>query len=227
LKKPPPGTIILKYYGIRFFYEMTLDQKWRIFDIIKPPKRQHLPVVLSFEEVNKVLSCVRVPVYRMCLTMTYCCGLRLGEALKIEVTDIDSSRMMVRVKGKGGRLRDVPLPVHILPLLRQYWRLQRPRPYLFPSKKSGKPLTHRSVEKAFKDALHQSGVDKKKKEATVHTLRHSYATHLLENGVNLRIIQGVLGHQSPKTTAIYTHLSQKTDQIFKEALNHLMGTLKL
>jgi len=232
-QKCSPSTIILKYYGIRFFYEMTLDQKWRIFDIVKPPKRQHLPVVLSIKEVEKLLSYITVPVYRMCLTLIYCCGLRLGEAVNLKVGDIDSDRMMVRVKGKGDKLRDVPLPQHTLIRLRQYWRLERPSPYLFPSpysQKSGKPsqpLTHKSLEIAFKDALHQSGIDKTKKDATVHTLRHSYATHLLECGVNLRIIQGVLGHQSPKTTALYTHLSQKTDQIFKKALNRLMGTLKL
>jgi len=227
-KKCPASTLTLKYYGIRFMYEKTLDQKWRIFDIVRPPKRQNLPVVLSFEEVKQILSYVRLPVYRMCLITIYSCGLRLGEAVKIQLCDIDSSRMMIRVKGKGDKLRDVPLPENILYLLRQYWRLERPRPYLFPSPKTGntKPLTHKSVEKAFNDALRQSGVDKKK-QATVHTLRHSYATHLLENGVNLRIIQGVLGHKNPNTTAIYTHLSQKTDQILNGALNQLMGEFKL
>jgi integrase/recombinase XerD len=225
-EKCSPCTLVLRYYGIRFFYQMTLDQKWRIFDIVKPPKRQSLPVVLSEEEVRRILSKIRIPVYRMCMTMIYSCGLRLKEAVQLQVKDIDSSRMMVRIKGKGDKLRDVPLPRRTLDLLRKYWRLDRPAPYLFPSPKTGKPISHKSLESAFKDALEQTGIGKKK-EATVHTLRHSYATHLMENGVNLRIIQEVLGHQTPRTTAIYTHLSQKTEQILNQALNHLMGNLQL
>jgi site-specific recombinase XerD len=228
VKKCPAGTMTLKYYGIRFLYEKTLNQKWAVFDIVRPPKRQNLPVVLSYEEVKEILSYIRLRVYRTCLTMIYSCGLRLGEALKIQLCDIDSTRMMIRVRGKGGKLRDVPLARNTLQLLRQYWRLERPAPYLFPSPKSAgtKPLTHKSVEAAFNDALKQSGIDKRK-HATVHTLRHSYATHLLEHGVNLRIIQGVLGHKNANTTAIYTHLSQKTDQILTGTLNQLMGGLQL
>lgn len=229
-KKVSPSTLTQKYYGIRFFYDKTLDQKWRIFDIIRPPKRHNLPQVLSIEEIDKILPLVHVPLYRMCLIMCYCCGLRLGEALKLTTKSIDSSRMMVRVDGKGGHIRDVPLPKHTLVLLRQYWKKHRPQctdSILFPSRKRGKNLTRKSVEKAFKNALDKSGVGKKKENATVHTLRHSYATHLLESGVNLRIIQGVLGHKNPKTTAIYTHLSRKTDMVLTKALNSLIDSMKL
>lgn len=226
-KKSSPGTIIMRYYGIRFFCTMTLNRNWRIFDIIKPPKRQNLPVVLSRDEVTKVLSHVRKPIYRMCLILIYSCGLRVGEAVKLTINDIDSSRMMIRVEGKGGKLRDVPLPNQTLNLLRQYWHLMnRPRPFLFPSSRTGKPINRKSVEEAFRKALEESGIGAKK-NAKVHTLRHSYATHLMENQVNFRIIQDLLGHKNPKSTAIYTHLSQKTDQMLNEALNHLMGNLKL
>jgi site-specific recombinase XerD len=183
-KKISPCTLTQKYYGIRFFYDKTLDQKWRIFDIIRPPKRHNLPQVLSIEEVNKIFPLVHVPLYRMCLIMCYCCGLRLGEALKLTTKSIDSSLMMVRVNGKGGHIRDVPLPKHTLTLLRQYWKNHRPQcsdSILFPSRKKGKTLTRKSVEKAFKDALNKSGVGKKKENAT-HS-RSYFATFLCHSPV--------------------------------------------
>lgn len=228
-KKVSPSTITPIYYGIRFFYEKTLSQKWEIFNIIKPGKTERLPVILSFEEVKKVLSQLYHPTYRMCLTMIYCCGLRISEGVNLLVEDIDSSRLVVRIIGKGNKMRYVPLPDQILKDLRIYWRFARPRlprPFIFPSEKSTpeyiKPISQRSVERAFNDAIKRAGITK---AATVHTLRHSYATHLLEKGVDLRTIQIVLGHKNPKTTAIYTHVTPHLTQVLNQAVNKLMTNL--
>jgi site-specific recombinase XerD len=227
-KKLASRTIQKYLYAIRFFYEKSLCVEWKIFDMIKPPRRYSLPVVLSFEEVKRVLSFVHSGVHRMCLMVIYCCGLRLSEGVNLGVNNIDSARMMVRIKGKGNKIRYVPLPKRTLVLLRQYWRTGRPPfpkcacPFLFPGKKTGLPISKCSVQEAFRDALRLAKINK---NATVHTLRHSYATHLLENGVDIRIIQSVLGHKSPKTTTIYTHLTQKTDLILNKGVNELMDNL--
>lgn len=225
-KKLSPPTIRTYYYGVKFFYEKTLSQKWHIFDVIKAQRTKQLPVVLSLEEIKKILSHVKNPCIRMCLTMNYSCGLRLSEARNLQVSDIDSTRMIVRVNGKGNKIRYVALPNRPLMLLRKYWRNERPPiayPWLFPSRiKKDRPISQSNVETGFREALKESGVSRK---ATVHTLRHSYATHLLENGVDIRIIQGALGHKNPKTTALYAHLTQKTALILTKALNKLMDNL--
>jgi site-specific recombinase XerD len=225
-KKLASPTIKLYYYGIKFFFEKTLEQEWHIFDVIKAQRKKQLPYVLSQEDIKKILSHVKNPCIRMCLIMNYSCGLRLSEGRNLQVSDIDSSRMVVRVNGKGNKIRYVALPNRSLELLRKYWRNDRPRcsyPWLFPSRiKKDSPISQSSVETAFREALKESGVARK---ATVHTLRHSYATHLLENGVDIRIIQGALGHRNPKTTAIYAHLTQKTALILTKALNKLMDNL--
>ncbi len=217
-----PDTIRVIFYGVKFFYMKTLGHDWKIFNIIRLPKPKHLPVVLSFEEVRRVLSHVRHPTYKMALTLIYACGLRLSECLNLKVEDIDSSRMVLRVKGKGNKLRYIPFPKHVLQLLRNYWRLCRPHPWLFQSTHRQKPISTNSIQGAFRDARDQAGINKK---ATVHTLRHSYATHLLENEVDVRIIQGALGHNSSKSTEIYTHLTAKTNLILNNAVNRMMSKL--
>jgi site-specific recombinase XerD len=217
-----PDTIRVIFYGIKFFYLKTLGWKWKIFDIIRLPKPKHLPVVLSFEEIQKILSHIRHPTYRMALTLIYACGLRQSECLNLRVDDIDSSRMVVKVKGKGNKMRYVPLPQHILHLLRKYWRLNHPRPWLFKSQKTEKPIGASSLRMAFQEARLKANINK---NATIHTLRHSYATHLLENRVDIRIIQDALGHKCPVSTAIYAHLTAKTDQILNDAVNRMMSKL--
>ena len=159
----------------------------------------------------------------MCLTLIYACGLRLNECLSLRLEDIDSDRMVVRiVNGKGNKMRQVPLPEHILIKLRQYWRIERPDTWLFQSPKTGKPVSASAIQAAFRDARQKAGI---KKKATPHTLRHCYATHLLENRVDTRIIQSVLGHKNASSTNIYTHLTSKTDLILSDALNKLMTGL--
>lgn len=208
------------FFAVKFFYKQTLGLEWKVFDLIRLPQKKNLPVVLSYEEVKKVLSYVYHPTYRMCLTLIYACGLRLNECLNLRLEDIDSACMVVRVvNGKGNKMRQVPLSKHILNRLREYWRIEHLAPWLFQSPKTGKPVSTNSVQAAFRDARQRAGI---KKEATPHTLRHCYATHLLENRVDSRIIQSVLGHQSPRSTNIYTHLTSKTDLILNDAVNQLM-----
>lgn len=215
------STVTIYLCGIKFFYETTLGRKLPILEIVRPAKRHKLPVVLSTEEVDDLLERVKNAVHRMCLTLIYGCGLRLSEGIHLRVEDIDSSRMLVAVRnGKGGKDRYVPLPQHTLEHLRAYWMLHRPRTWLFPSKKGELPLDSSSLQKTFKAVVRQSGIGK---NASVHTLRHSYATYLLENGVNLRVIQALLGHKSPNTTAIYTHLTQKTVDQLAAVINRLMA----
>jgi site-specific recombinase XerD len=231
-KRAARSTCTIALCGIKFFFEHTLRQTWPTFDLIRPPKEKKLPVVLSRDEVHRVLDCLHRFHYRACLTTIYSCGLRSREALRLEVRDIDGDRMVLHVRGgKGGKDRYVPLPAATLALLRQYWVTHRHPRLLFPSRsnrlggapaEAPKPMCASSVGRAFKAALAESGI---RKRATVHTLRHSYATHLLEAGVGLRLIQAYLGHGSPKTTAIYTHLTRPAEARAAEAINDLMDDL--
>jgi len=226
VKKLSKSSIKIYHYGIKFFYEKTLSRKWNIFNIIRSRKKEQLPIVLNFTEIKKVFSFIKKPTYRMCLILIYSCGLRLSECTNLKVENVDGERKQLRILGKGDKIRYVPIPDRTLTLLRQYWRIDGQRIWLFPLPKSNKskPMNNRSLQIAFKDALKQSRVLKK---ATIHTLRHSYATHLLENGVNLRVIQDILGHKSPSTTLKYTHLTKKNMLVFNTAINKLMSHLKL
>jgi site-specific recombinase XerD len=218
-------------YGIRFLYECTLQRPDVTLDWVCPPREKKLPVVLSTDEVRRILSCLHAQHYRVCLTTIYSCGLRLREGISLQVQDIDSDRMMLHVRhGKGSKDRYVPLPATTLPLLREWWGRHQHPVWLFPGRtRAGVspatatlPLEARGVERAFHLALQESGVPK---PATVHTLRHSYATHLLEAGVNLRLIQAYLGHASLQTTMLYTHLTRPADDLAARAINQVMAAL--
>jgi site-specific recombinase XerD len=163
--------------------------------------------VFSVAKVRCILGFIRRQHYRACLSTIYACGLRLPEGLHLQVAHIDSDRLWLHVcHGKGGKDRYVPLPKPILDLLRQYWVTHRNPVWLFPSSfQPGKnPMEATRIQRAFEAALHENGISK---PATIHILRHSWATHLLEAGVNLRIIQEYLGHASPAIPAIYTHMT--------------------
>jgi integrase/recombinase XerD len=217
--------------GITFFYEQTLKREWTTLTFVRAPREQKWPVVLSPDEVRTLLGPLHLFRYRACLTTIYSCGLRLQEGTHLQVPDIDSARMLVHVRcGKGAKDRYVPLPPRTLAILRDYWATHRHPLWLFPAPgRSGlgmatasTPMPRNRVQDAFRAALKASGCQKR---ASGHTLRHSYATHLLEAGVNLRLIQDYLGHDSPTTTALYTHLTATTDANAREALAGLMGDL--
>jgi len=214
--------------GLKFFYERTLHREWATLDLPRRTREKKLPVVLSTTEVGRILACLRRPHYRVCLTTIYSCGLRLREGVTLQVTDIDGARMMLHIRqGKGDKDRYVPLPEGTLQLLRDYWSTHHHPVWLFPAptrlgvppSSARQPMNESGVQRAFKAALHESGIQK---DASVHTLRHSYATHLLEAGVNLRLIQAYLGHTSPKTTALYTHLTREADALAADAINRVM-----
>ena len=185
-------------------------------------------MVLSAAEVGRILSCVHQPRYRVCLATIYACGLRLQEGVYLQVGDIDGERHLLHLRhGKGNKDRYVPLPERSLELLRAYWRSHRDPVWLFPALPWARrafapvtgPMSVDGVQRAFKAALRESGIAK---AATVHTLRHSYATHLLEAGINLRVIQDFLGHASPTTTALYTHLTQPSEERVVEAVTAVL-----
>ncbi len=222
-RKVAKSTVTIHLSGIKFFFQTTLQKPWPVFELIRPKPRKKLPVVLSPQEVRTILSLLRDARVRMALTTIYCCGLRISEGAYLQVANIDSDRMLVWVRdAKGGKDRSAPLPQRTLDLLRAYWRTYRPHPWLFPARDGHKPIGLSTLQKAFKAALGDSGIAK---NASVHTLRHCYATHLLERGIDLRVIQEILGHQSPKTTAIYTHLTEKVIDRLNLTVNHLMADL--
>lgn len=201
------STLSVYLSAIKFLFDKTLHRPWPLLRLLRAKNRRRLPVILSGEEVRRILAQVRRPVARMALTMMYSCGLRAAEAMHLQVTDIDSQRMVVIVRGgKGDRDRHVPLPRPTLEALRAYWRLKRPpRPWLFPSLvHPGDPLGTEPVRRCLVRVCRDLGLTKK---VSCHTLRHSYATHLLERGMDLRVIQGLLGHRSLRTTFIYLQLT--------------------
>jgi integrase/recombinase XerD len=225
VKQASRSTITLALCGIKFFYERTLQRQWATLALVRPQREKKLPVVLSVDEVRQILARVRRWRYRVCLSTIYACGLRLQEGLHLQISHIDGGRQLVHVcHGKGGKDRYVPLPQPILEMLRQYWGTHRDPVWIFPSTHQTVkgPMDASGLQRAFHGALVDSGVQK---PATVHTLRHSYATHLLEAGLNLRIIQTYLGHASPNTTAIYTHLTQPSEDLAIQAINHIVAGL--
>jgi site-specific recombinase XerD len=232
VKRLARASLTIALCGIKFFYEHTVQRDWTVCDVVRPPKQRQLPVVLSRDEVRRILHCVRIDLYRVCLTTIYACGLRLREGTELPIHQVDSSRMQLHIVGKGNKHRNVPLSAATLVMLREFWRTHRSPRWLFPARTrhgiehsvahDGGPVHHSSVQSAFRQALRKSGVNKR---ANVRSLRHSYATHLLEAGVNLRLIQVYLGHSSPKTTAVYTHLTREVTEAAKGPVERLMNGL--
>ena len=210
-----PKTLRLCYYGIRFYYQFVLNINWNLFSILKAQKEERLPEIPTKETIHKVLSCVTTFHNFVFFSTVYSCGLRLQEALNLQVSDIDSGRMMVYVhRGKGAKDRYVPLPKETLNLLRRYWKTHRNAKLIFPALGRGHtggptatfPMNRSSVQGALGRVVKKAGITKK---LSVHTLRHAYATHLLEQGVNIRVIQRYMGHKSLETTMRYLHLTRK------------------
>ncbi len=224
-----PNTMRICYSGIKFFFVNVLRRDWHLLDIIRAQSEHRLPTVLSTEEVHDTLAKVTSAPNHAFLSTVYSCGLRLQEARHLEVADIDSSRMMIHVhRGKGAKDRLVPLPHATLALLRKHWASHKNPRLIFPAMgRSGKgadgqtPVAVSTVQGALRSAKHAAGIQKR--GVSVHTLRHSYATHLLEAGVNLRVIQRYMGHSRLETTMIYLHLTTKGQEDAYKIIDQLMA----
>ena len=234
VKKWSRSTSTVALCGIKFFYENTIQRPWPTLLFIRPGREKKLPVVLSRDEIRQTLSNIQLLGYRACLTAIYSCGLRLSEGTHLKVENIDSARGFIHVQGSKGRMgkkdRNVPLPKKTLALLRDQWKSHKNKDWLFPAAGHGgkempsatAPVSNSSVQVAFRKALKSAGINKK---ATVHSLRHSWATHLLEAGINLRLIQTWLGHSTPATTSVYTHLTEKAKTDAAKTIDELMDDL--
>ena len=187
-----------------FFYREVVPREWPLVTRHQRPP-QRLPVTLSTEEVRRLLDATTTLRERAIMEIAYSSGLRLGEVLRLKLTDIDSERMVIRVeRGKGGKDRNVMLATSLLETLRAYWKRNKPRRWLFPGQGGERPLSPTMVQRAFAVAKERARIDK---PVSFHSLRHSFATHLLESGVNVRTIQALLGHRSLGTTERYTHVA--------------------
>ncbi len=221
-KRVPSSTLRTEIFGVKFLFDKTLGRPWPTLKFLRARPSYKLPVVLDREEAQRLIGLIRCPAVRMDATMMYSCGLRISEALGLEVTDIDSARMVVIVRaGKGNKDRHIPLPKRTLELLRDYWRVYRPHTRLLVTK-DGRPLADHRVRYFLKKAVKQSGITKR---ISSHTLRHSYATNLMEIGLDVRMIQGLLGHRSLKTTTLYLHMTQSIMQSVQDAVNELTADL--
>lgn len=204
-KKVSRSTFSQTSSALRFLYGVTLKRKDSVEWIPYGRRETRLPVVLSLEELGKFFEAVENPKCRTVLMTMYGSGLRLGEALGLKVTDIDSQRMVIRVQqGKGRKDRYVELAPSLLEALRRYWKVYRPKSWLFPARKGDHPIHETVVQRACKEARLRAGLTK---PVTTHTMRHCFGTHQLEAGKDLRTIQLRLGHASLHTTALYLHVA--------------------
>ncbi len=194
--------------ALRFFFHVTLGRSGFGDRMARIPAPERLPVVLSPEEVALLLAHAQSLKYRAALSVAYGCGLRVSEIASLKVADIDSARMLIRVEqGKGRKDRFVMLAPDLLDLLRQWWRVKRPRGWLFPGQQPAQPITTRQLNRACHAAAEAAKLEKR---VSMHTLRHSFATHLLERKTDIRVIQVLLGHRKLETTAIYTRVALRT-----------------
>jgi site-specific recombinase XerD len=216
-----PQSVNVFTAAAKFLYQETLELPWSNAHFKRQRTPNSLPVVLSLEEVERFFVPIGILKHRAALMTCYGAGLRISEAVSLKVSDIDSSRMVIRVeRGKGAKDRYSVLSQRLLEVLRVYWKQQRPTEYLFPGRKAGTHMRPETVQQICREAAYLSGIGKR---VTAHTLRHSFATHLLENGEELRVIQVLLGHSRIDTTARYTHISKAKiaatasplDQLFK------------
>jgi integrase/recombinase XerD len=227
-----PASMRICYSGIRFFYQHVLPYDWHTLSLIRTQAEHRLPAVLSVAEVRRLLKAATPLHNQVYCTTVYSLGLRLHAALSLQVSDIDGQRLQVHVhRGKGAKDRYVPLPEDTLALLRTYWKTHRHQPWLFPatgrdhkqSSSATSPMRRTSVQGAFRKATQRAGLTKT--GVALHTLRHAYATHLREAGVNPRLIQRYLGHAQLATTMLYFHLTHKGHEEAYERLHTLMPGL--
>lgn len=215
------STIKLDRCGLQFFYRHVLNKQWDWVDIVRPPGNQPLPDILTREETHRLLATFRELRYRVYFTLIYSTGLRLNEGLRLEARDIDSARLRLHIRnGKGNKDRFVPITAPLLRMLRQWWRVHRNPTLIFPGGGSGtvakekmgvatKPMSASGAQEAIRKVVAECGI---KRCVSAHTMRHCFATHMLEFGVDLRELQVILGHAKPETTARYAHITEITSE---------------
>jgi len=221
-RKLAAKTIVGRISALRFFFVKVLRRPYREIDLVYPKRPERLPVILSEEEVARLIESAITSYHRVILMTLYGTGLRREELCRLKVTDIDSQRMVVHVRqGKGNKDRDVTLSPRLLEVLRAYWKWRKPKTYLFPSlyrKRPEQPIDSKTVWHAVREAARRAGI---KKKVSPHLLRHSWATHLLERGADLKAIQVLLGHVDLEATTIYLHLSQRHMQALNNPIDAL------
>jgi integrase/recombinase XerD len=227
------STVKLDLYGLRFFYAYVLQKSWTHLPIIKAPKVKRIPDIISIEEARRLFAATRQLSYRVLFYSLYSMGLRLGEGLRLQTGDIDAVRQRIHIRNsKGNKDRYVPLPANTLNVLRRFWCVHKHPAFIFPNRKRGLKnvrlvnthLDRGGVQTAMKKVVLEMGL---KKKISCHSLRHSYATHLLEAGVDLLELQKILGHVSILTTAKYTHLTSHTAQRADEQINKIMDSFTI
>jgi site-specific recombinase XerD len=228
-KRLAPNRTNVALNAIKFVYTYTLQRPWPLRDLLRPPVPNKRPVVLAPHEVWRIIEHGRRPHYRVCLCVFYACGLRLLEGVTRLVSQIDSARLQLHLRsGKGNTDRAIPLPERTLTRLRAHWRMPRTPIWLFPgaiplgAQHAKVPMEESGFQKAFRKAVQAAGVNQ---PATIHSLRHAWATHLLESGVRVRVLQLWMGHSSPTTTASYPQLTQHAEQAAARARERLTAGL--
>lgn len=226
------STVKVDRNGLQFFYQHVLNREWNWVDIVKPPRKKVLPDILTLKEIERLINGTRERRYQTFILVAFSMGLRLGEALNLRVGDIDGERMKVHVRqAKGAKDRFVTLPEASLLAMRRYWATHRNPSLIFPRGRSAgeraratEPMDRGGLQKSFKAILQDCAIHK---AVTIHTLRHCYGAHLVEAGVNLRAIQQAMGHECPKTTALYTQLTEVTQTDTDKRINRLVSRMRI
>ena len=223
-KRVAKGTFQSNWAGIKFFYYHTLGVDWPLVTRkkVRQPLRKRLPVPIAWEDGHRLIATLKRPDYQLCCSLMPALGLRIGDVVPLPVNSIDATQMLVRVIGKRNKERVVPLPATLLVALRRFWLTHRHRRLLFPNRRGTAPLCVKSLRHAFNQARDTLGIPKTIK---AHSLRHGFATHLLENGVDIRIVQILLGHASLRSTEIYTHLTKPMCENLRNQLDRMFADL--
>ena len=223
-KKVAKGTFQTNWAGIKFFYYHTLGVDWPLVTRkkVRQPLCKRLPVPIAWEDGHRLIAALQKPGYQLCCSFMLALGLRIGDVVALTINSIDATQMLVRVIGKRNKERVVPLPQTLLVALRRFWLTHRHRRLLFPNRRGTAPLCEKSLRHAFNQARDTLGIPKNIKP---HSLRHGFATHLLEKGVDIRIVQILLGHASLRSTEIYTHLTKPMCDTLRHQLDRMFADL--
>lgn len=224
VKSVPKGTFKTTLYGLKFFYHRCLGLDWALFTRkrIRFPRQKRMPVPVSWDDGQRLIGAIRKPAYRLCCTLMLSLGLRIGDTLGLTVEAIDSRNGLVRIVGKGSKERALPLSETLLTALREFWRTHRHPRLLFPNQRRTGPLDEGSFRQAFRDARDRIGLGK---NVTPHSLRHGFATHLLQEGVDVRVVQMLMGHASIRSTQVYTHLTVPMQDDLRDRLDAMFSAL--